>query len=214
MKHLIVLFLLMGLWNPGFSATVHRSIEMHGLFPAEQIASLQNITKDTLIFSRMDTVQQAEWRWGIFYPHRYRAPFVFPVYHQVVLSDFFGEQIMAVYANGYSGNPQQIGPYGPYPLRLRWTFFCFFFAIHCYVLCVLRKLLRWIHSDQRYVTIRRQRRETILSVLLTILLTSAILGWWVGTYFFLFFPLIYLIIIFLPARTWYSRLTRMEMSGD
>lgn len=205
MKHLIVLFLFVGLWNASISQTP-KEIRLNRDFPIHRLDELKSITHDTLIFFGFDTVYTARWEWGIFYPHRFAAPYVQDLYYDVTVI----HDLVLVRDELVSGDMYQIGLYEPHPLLFRWTLFAFLLGIHFFVWFVLRKLLIWIHRDDSYYTKRNERRNRILAILCAVIITS-VFGWFTHAYFFLFIPICYLILLFLSPRRWQSRLNNMEM---
>lgn len=212
MKKYVIFLLFVVAWNVAFSAIIQRDVRIHGDFSAEKISLLQTVQHDTLILDHIDTVFETKWEWGLFRPERYKAPHTQNVYYEVLVrreDDALDKDVVIVTEDRRYSTPHCIGPYVSDPLILKWLFTGFFLAIYCWIWLALRSFLIWIHRDGRCVTIRRHRKETIASVVVVIFLTVG-LGWFLRTYFFVFLPAMYLILIFLPARTWYSRLTKME----
>lgn len=212
MKKYVIFLLFVVAWNVACSGIIQRDVRIHRNFPAEKIALLETVQRDTLILDHIDAVFQTKWECGLFYPERYTAPYAQNVYYEVLVHGgerMLDKNVVIVTEDSHYSTPHCIGPYVSDPLIFKWTFAGFFLAIYCWILLALRKFLMWIYRDERCVTISRQRRETIASVVVVIFLTVG-LGCLLRTYFFVFLPAMYLILIFLPSRTWYSRLGRME----
>ena len=206
MKKLLLILLFVGLWNLGFSEDSQKMLRLNRDFPLDHIDVLKNIQHDTLIFEGTDAFSMAKWEWGNFYPHRYNAPYVQDYYYEISVR---GNGLVMVMDASHYGDLRKIGPYVSNPLPFSWILVGIWLAIHCFVFWVLRKLLLWIHRDYRYVTKQLQRRETIVSIIVTIVLTIC-MGWFVHSYFFLFLPAVYIILFFLPARTWYTGIIKRK----
>lgn len=205
MKKIVILFLLVGLWGSVSSKTPQRFVRIYGPFPVEKLILLQTVTKDTLIFSKTDTVYEHAWQWGIFYSHRYRKPCLVNRYHSVkIVESSTGTEVMLVYTNDYTSESKPIGSYTSDPLSWKWTFFCSFLVMHSLVFYFLRLRILYIYDGTvyRYVAVPHQRRKTIISVVVVILITAFLFGWLVKSYFLFFSPLLYSIFIFLPERIW------------
>ncbi|MEI7918811.1 MAG: hypothetical protein WCH65_00955 [bacterium] len=219
MKKIIVFLLLLSIENLGFSSNTPKSLRITGLFPVEKLPLLQTLTKDTLLFAYTDTVRYSRYEWGVFYPHKYVAPFLRNKYYKITIEKSAATQDQdIVFVNGISDEDdsslwQMIGNYEEDQTCFRWIALGLLLAIHCYGFWKLRKDFFWIYSDHRYETKQRQRNRAILMVLITMLIGIGI-GWFAHSYFFLFFPIIYLIFIFLPTSTWYSGMTKRERELD
>lgn len=205
MKKLILL-LLVGSWSFTFADTLQRKVIVYGQFPIEKLSLLSTIQHDTLIFDRTEAGSAEKWGWGFFFPHQYKASYLVDYYYQVECK----KNLISVSGSVSSGKPRNMGSYLLNPIISPWVLIAVPSLLHLIFFLGLRARLFYIYRDNRAVTLLQQRKEKIRIVLGGILL-AMVLGCFGKAYFFIFFPLVYIIFLFQTSKT-YSRLGKVD--GD
>jgi len=215
-KYLVMTVCLVISWNAGYSENKKFIRFDCVFFSVEKLSLLEKITKDTLVYNTTDTSFESKWEWGIFYPHRYVATYACSTYYQVSYKKAvsnLSEDWIIVQSDLAYGEKKQIKPAVLNELPLKWTYFSFFLGIYCIVAWQLRSLFIRIHSYKgllrQQLSIGKKRNIKILAVIVAIIIIIVI-NLFFHSYIFLYLPFLYLILIFIPKKVWYSRSEKME----
>lgn len=206
MKKLFIILLCTHLCILGFSKTSQRNVIIEGKFPLDQLSLLQTLQHDTVIFEKTDTTSQSKWKWGFFLFDRYSEFYARDWYRKISVK----KDLITVFSyDSASDKLRSLGPYSSDPFKSPWIPIVLLFIFHGLMFLILRIKLFNIHQRGKYFTIRHERTELILTVLFIAVIMAAV-GFGLKSYFFTLLPVWCLVLIFLPARTWYDPLTKME----